>query len=179
MSKRYMVENKFEHLGYKCVVVFHCAGHRCGYVGVPKEHPLYKKSYGDYIEIKKMDVPDKKVSGIFPLFGAVFDEDERFRIEAYFECHGGITYSDGGDNSAYPIESDLWWFGFDCAHCDDGNDLKLAYERFPDYRDVLTRRMEVEEKYSYENVIRTQEYVEEECKSLAEQLKQFELKVEE
>lgn len=64
-------------------------------------------------------------------------------IEAYFSCHGGITFADGGENSNYPIESDLWWFGFDCAHCDDAKELRLAYERL---ENVLRVIEESEEK---------------------------------
>lgn len=61
-------------------------GHRCGYVGISKNHPLYGKDYSDYLEIKKADVGDREVSGIFPLLGACLDEDERIRIEAYFSA---------------------------------------------------------------------------------------------
>lgn len=115
MNDRYVVEREFQHTGYKCAVIFGSIGHRCGYVGIPKNHPLYGKDYSDYLEIKKADVGDREVSGIFPLLGAFLDEDERIRIEAYFQCHGGITYAGGGEHSSYPIESDLWWFGFDCG----------------------------------------------------------------
>lgn len=84
MNDRYVVEREFEHAGYKCVVIFGSSGHRCGYVGIPKNHPLYGKDYSDYLEIKKTDVGDREVSGILPLLGAWLDEDERIRIEAYF-----------------------------------------------------------------------------------------------
>lgn len=67
MSDRYIVEREFEHVGYKCVVIFGCAGHRCGYVGIPSNHPLFGKGYDDYLEIKKSDIEGRKVSGIFPL----------------------------------------------------------------------------------------------------------------
>ena len=113
MNDRYIVEREFEHAGYKCVVTFGAMGHRCGYVGVPKIHPLYGKGYDDYLEIKKSGIGNREISGIFPLLGACLDEDERIRIEAYFQCHGGITYAGGGENSEYPIKSDLWWFGFE------------------------------------------------------------------
>jgi len=175
MNDRYIVEREFEHAGYQCVVTFGYMGHRCGYVGIPKEHPLYGKKCEEYLEIKKKDIGDRKVSGIFPLLGACLDEDERIRIEAYFQCHGGITYSGGGENSHYPIASDLWWFGFDCAHAGDKRDLKLAYDRFPNKREILKYQMELEEKYPIEDdVIRTEEYVADECRKLAEQLKAFE-----
>ena len=176
-EKRYIVEREFEHAGYKCVVIFGSIGHRCGYVGIPKNHPLYGKDYVDHLEIKKSDVGERAVSGIFPLLGACLDEDERIRIEAYFQCHGGITYAGGGEHSDYPVESDLWWFGFDCGHCDDAKELKLAYERFPNYRKSLAMQIECEDRFHIDGlIIRTEEYVADECKKLAEQLKEFEEK---
>ena len=174
-NDRYIVEQEFEHAGYKCVVTFNVMGHRCGYVGISKNHPLYGKDYSDYLDIKKEDIEGKEVSGAFPFLGALIDEDVRVRIEAYFTCHGGITYSGGGENSTYPIDSNLWWFGFDCAHCDDAEDLRLAYERFPNYRETLAMQIECENRFHMDGlIIRTEEYVAEECKKLAEQLKEFE-----
>lgn len=175
MNDRYVVECEFEHAGYKCVVIFGSFGHRCGYVGIPKNHPLYGKDYSDYLEIKKADVGDREVSGILPLLGAWLDEDERIRIEAYFSCHGGITFADGGENSNYPIESDLWWFGFDCAHCDDAKELELAYKRFPKRRVSIAKQIILARDCPIDGLtVRTEEYVAEECKKLAEQLKEFE-----
>ncbi len=175
MNDRYIVEREFEHAGYKCVVTFGNSGHRCGYVGISETHPLYGDDYGNYLEIKKSDIGNREVSGIFPLLGACLDDDERIKIEAYFQCHGGITYSGGGKGSEYPIASDLWWFGFDCAHAGDKKDLKLAYEKFPSRRESLKRQMEIENMYQIEDeVLRTEEYVADECKRLAEQLKEFE-----
>ena len=170
----YIVEKEFEYKGMKCVVTFQKHGHRCGYVGVPKGHPLYGKDYSDYLDIKKEDMGDKEISGIFPLFSALLDDDERIRIEAYFNCHGGITYSGGGCNSSYPIPSDLWWFGFDCAHCDDGKDFILAMKLFPEYSEQIAMTRRIEEGYSNDYVIiRELNYVEDECKKLADQLIEF------
>ena len=175
MNDRYIVEREFEHAGYKCVVTFGSMGHRCGYVGIPKNHPLYGKGYDDYLEIKKSDIGDREISGIIPLFLDCLDEDERIRIEAYFQCHGGITYAGGGENSKYPIKSDLWWFGFDCGHAGDKADLLYAMQKFPNRQEEYRTRLFVENMYPIEDdVIRTEEYVEEECKKLAEQLKEFE-----
>lgn len=39
-NDRYIVEQEFEHAGYKCVVTFNAMGHRCGYVGIPKKPPF-------------------------------------------------------------------------------------------------------------------------------------------
>lgn len=173
MSKRYIVEKEFDHNGMKCVVTFSVSGHRCGYVGISKTHPLYGKDYDEHIDIKKEDV-DKPVSGVFPLLGAILDDDERVRIEAYFNCHGGITYANGGKDSKYPIESDLWWFGFDCAHYEDGKDLKSAYKLFPEFREQITQTMAIENMYQIEgDVVRDLDYVTESCIELADQLAEF------
>ena len=173
MSKKYIVEKEFNHNGLKCVVTFSNMGHRCGYVGIPKWHPLYGKDYMDYLDIKKEDIEGKEVSGVFPLLGALIDEDERVRIEAYFTCHGGITYSGGGENSTYPIDSNLWWFGFDCAHYGDGKDLDLAIEVFPEFAQQIAKTKEIEDMFPTYEIARSTEYVSESCKELADQLAQF------
>lgn len=110
-NDRYIVEREFEHAGYKCVVVFTRMGHRCGYVGIPKEHPLYGKGYDEHLEIKKSDLGDREVKGVFPLLLACLDKDERIRIDAYFQCHGGITFADGGE--IHTIQSTVIYGGSD------------------------------------------------------------------
>lgn len=44
-EKRYIVEEEFEYEGYKCVVTLQRRGHRCGYVGIPTEHPAFGLDY--------------------------------------------------------------------------------------------------------------------------------------
>lgn len=102
---------------------------------------------------------------------------KKVRLGTYFDVHGGLTYSGGGECSKYPIESDLWWFGFDCAHYMDGKDLQLAYERFPQHRADIERCMRVDKMFQTEGALRTEKYVAEECKRLSEQLKKFERKI--
>lgn len=57
------VEECFEHCGYICIVLVNSGCLRNGYVGIPKEHPLYEKSY-HYND-----------------------------IDCYFDVHGGLTYA--------------------------------------------------------------------------------------
>lgn len=45
MGREYVVEKVFEHQGFVCVVAMMRLGHRCGYVGIPKEHKFYGKDY--------------------------------------------------------------------------------------------------------------------------------------
>lgn len=51
-EKRYIVEREFEHVGYKCVVIFGNMAHRCGYVGIPKNHTLYGKIMITILKLK-------------------------------------------------------------------------------------------------------------------------------
>ena len=43
-------------------------------------------------------------------------------MDLYFNVHGSLTYS-GDNDGTYPVESNLWWLGFDCGHYGDGRDL--------------------------------------------------------
>lgn len=85
-NDRYIVEREFEHVGYKCVVTFNVMGHRCGYVGIPKNHPLYGKEYSDYLEIKKADVGDRKISGIFLCLELVLIKTKEYELKHIFHA---------------------------------------------------------------------------------------------
>ena len=174
--KDYIVEREFEHAGYKCVVLFLSMGHRCGYVGIPKEHQLYGEDYTGHLDMTMKDLENSEMGkrSVMSLLGQAFDDTDKVRLETYFDVHGSLTYSGGGKDSKYQIESDLWWFGFDCAHYMDGKDLRLAYEKFPQHRASIEHSMRAEEMFPTEGALRTEEYVAEECKRLAEQLKEFE-----
>lgn len=154
----YKVEKVFDAYGYKCVVVFQKMGHRCGYVGIPKEHPLYGKTSTERLPFKLSDYPDAPVINYVAMFSMM--NEDNFDIQNWFKVHGGITYSKGSEN--YPITSDdLWWFGFDCAHAGDAPDYALAQEYFGE----TPFRFELEG-----DVVRDLDYVVKETKSLAKQL---------
>lgn len=161
------VENDFEHAGLRCVVIMTSMGHRCGYVGVPQGHPLYGKSYsttvGKFTDIKNKSVEKMSPFNVLTMAFEELNEDSPVRIDCYFDVHGGITYADGGAGSKYPVESDLWWFGYDCAHYGDGKDLSVL--------DEIHR--EIEKMYPTGGVVRTLDYCINECKILAEQLAKF------
>ena len=99
----------FMHAGYVCVVMrpHTVAGdlgkmpwtiHLCGYVGIPKGHPLYGKDYW-YIY-----------------------DNTRLRPQV----HGGLTYS--REYLLTREKSGLWWFGFDAAHAGDTSSLDSIHE---------------------------------------------------
>lgn len=173
--KKFEIEMEKEYNGIKYVVLFTSNGHRCGYVGIDKDNVLYEKDYSDKLTIlSKEDVEGQEIGkrGIIPLLMS-FDDDEddnSMRMDCYFDVHGGITYSGGGLNSKYPIESNLWWIGFDCAHCDDGKDLDLAYQYELIPLEQKEAIQQIENMYPTYGTIRTLEYVEQECKNLIDQI---------
>ena len=122
--------------------------HRCGYVEVPKDHPLHGVSYNEnapvlaeaWVKAKEGPVGDR---GVVTLLLSAFNDGE-FRPEFVFDVHGSLTYSGGG--GGYPVESDGWWFGFDCAHYGDAT------------------------KYDGSGHCWTEEEVVEQCESLANQI---------
>lgn len=138
---RYVVEKIFDHKDLKCVVTFGSNGWRCGYVGIPRSHKFYGK---EYTEIES-------------------------QID-YGDCHGGLTFSSRSVGEKYPIESDLWWFGFDCAHYGDGKDLDLAIELFPHITESLYKIKACEDMFPTYEPVRDTEYVVDNCISLANQL---------
>ena len=79
------------------------------------------------------------------------------------EVHGGITFSESDVQCDGEGKDDGYWVGFDCNHSYDSPD--------PELRDLADK--EGEPTYwmgdPREGAVRSQEYVENECKKLCEQ----------
>lgn len=124
--------------GLPCLAVRHPRrGHWCGYVGVADGHSLHGKNYND-VNLSAHD-------------GLTFSA----------ACRPSETEATGICHIPAPGEPEhVWWFGFDCAHCDDHSpqDAKFAVERgYP-----LTLR--ASQNY------RTLAYVQQQCASLAAEI---------
>lgn len=91
-----------EATGFPCLIVRSAgSGALCGYVGLPKDHPDFGKSYDD--------ISDYEAHGGLTFAGSCRpNADESKHI-----CHK----ADGDDH--------VWWLGFDCAHY---GDISPAYE---------------------------------------------------
>lgn len=141
--------------GLPCLIVRNpSGGNLCGYVGVPASHPFHGIGYGD----RAPTLP----------CGEYCSDDHHYSCSpsAVTEVHGGLTFSDGCRHGGDPSKGichvpgsgepdDIWWFGFDCAHCDD---LSPGYlSRYPSHRDPT-------------DIYRDAAYVATECASLARQL---------
>lgn len=116
----------------------------CGYVAVPKGHPLFGKDYNEIYDYEKEQGIDISV-------------------------HGGLTYSNQCNYVICHVtdrpEDEAWWFGFDCAH---GYDLIPGMLKFRlDHKDnALFANFRLLEKETYKDV----DYVVEEVIRLADQL---------
>ena len=135
-------ERRFEYQGFPCVVLFMPAGYRCGYVGLPKGNKYYKK--------KVDDIP--------------------------VDCHGRLTYS---KNHLFgQDDKDTWWIGFDCGRFTDGIDKdtfnKLYEEELLSMPPVEWRACMMDFDRGWEVgrgcPVRTQEYVESECRKIIDQI---------
>lgn len=110
-------------------------GFRCGYVGVPQGHPMHGIGYDDA----------RKADG------------------DYIDVHGGLTYANNSDK--YPVEADLWWFGYDCGHLGDGRSEEYVAEqkvRYPEQPFMWYG--------DQQDIERSAAYCVAECESLARQL---------
>ena len=157
-------------------------GHRCGYVGVPLDSPLYGVSYDSHCEAlnqKHIDI----------LTDSTYVKEERINFvqticwdgkksspSIFIDVHGGITYSDNSDT--YPtdtpqwihtgrsnsfIASPYWWFGFDCAHLHDAKDAEIVRRH--------NSKVSASALFSFNHgIVRSHEYCVNECQHMARQL---------
>jgi len=165
--------------GYLCLIQRNAyTGCYCGYVAVPEEHPVYGYTYGQHCEALRdlwEQRPGRGFDGerspLLPLLCHALsdDPDNHVTLDMAIDAHGGITYSE----SAFPVpketphvkEQAIWVLGFDCAHSQDL--IPLMWESFPEH---LRQGSLFGEQVAYRDL----EYVENEVRALAKQLKELE-----
>ena len=82
-------------------------------------------------------------------------DSDLYESGAYPKVHGGITFAEADTPCDKGGPDNGWWLGFDCAHHGDAQDTTLPLEhKMPAFLG---------------GIVRTQEYVESECRSLCEQ----------
>jgi len=149
-----------EETGYNCAILrHHTFKHLCGYVRIPKDHPLFNLEYSDKIpsalKYKFDEILKCKIGKRSPV-SCLFTDIKNPHVEILFDVHWGLTFSEYCDGEYLP---EGFWYGFDCSHAGD-----MSPYRF-------------ENQYSFPSEIyRNIEYVKNECKSLAKQLKELESK---
>lgn len=143
-------------VGLRAVCLIANGSHRCGYVAVPPGYMLHGVEYSE--DSKALREAWEKVKqggigkrGLIPLL-CNSDRDSA-SPDVVFDVHGGLTYS-GDGQSGYPVNGETWWFGFDCAHSGDG----------------YIEGSSMAEIGISDGPVRSMEYVEAECESLAAQI---------
>lgn len=152
-----------ETTGLACLIVRNPMGALCGYVGVPTTHVLHGIKYNaespalaNLMQQRKQQPIDESV-GLGVMLAWMSGGSPT--PEAVLSAHGGLTFSgacSGGEHGICHVvepgeDENVWWFGFDCAHCDD-------------FIPGMDRRFSVGTEY------RNLAYVKEQCTALATQL---------
>lgn len=83
------------------------------------------------------------------------------------QVHGRITFAEPDVPCEKDGDDNAWWIGFDCGHATDAPDLTIASK---DAVEWLARHQQCFQMWS--PVVRTQEYVESECRRLCEQARE-------
>jgi len=92
---KHIIESRWNHTEYTCVIVCTSLGHRCGYVGIPSTHPLYEVAY--------MDVDDIEVHG-----GLTYSGFGDFEYPVFQN-----------------VKNAKWFLGFDTGHYVDAPDPEI------------------------------------------------------
>lgn len=104
--------------GFTAVVILCRGRHHCGYVGLPAEHLLHGLHYATSSPHIKNVIGEESV-GQRGVLSLLCIEGKETAPEIAYDVHGSITWSDY--LKGFPeVDESLWFFGFDCAHCDDG-----------------------------------------------------------
>ena len=172
MKKFGIVEKSWYKNGYHCFVIFTRNGCRCGYIGIPKTHRLYKKEYNKPQTFLRAKQNHKFNGNVFGLLNPNIDK-KALSPDMYFSAHMGFTFSNFiKEEQGYNTNNEMWYFGFDCGHCDDGRDYKHAFdlglleeEEFKILRDW---------QYNNDCEVKTLEYCEEILNIIAEEFKELE-----
>lgn len=121
----YIIEKAWNYRGLQCLVVASKEmGHRCGYVGVTKNHFLYRIEYNRKVdELKKVweQVKHNRVEMNANWMALILSDGNGVSPDMIFEVHGGLTFT--GTFKEYGDE--YWFLGWDCAHSGDARDLDL------------------------------------------------------
>ncbi len=156
---------EFVHAELPCIVVRGGGsyGHLCGYVGVPPAHPAYPERMKDLNEMMREGLRDPRNENRWILEPRP-DAGEHWTDVSYqdleIHVHGGLTWSEIGDNYAGRREG-FKWYGFDCAHSGDY------------WPPIDPKVYEITQQYPAAHMnetYRNWEYVKNEVRHLAEQL---------
>lgn len=138
----------FEHAGLDCLIIRHPeCGHLCGYVIIPDSSAL-TSARGEYWGSDKLT----------ELVGLNEDGEDPTPANL-FDAHGGITWARRHSDRGHRFS-----IGFDCSHAGDLGPFTLQRPAFRWFLEGDARK---------NDTYRTMEYVEEQTRSLADQIAAF------
>lgn len=171
IDSRYYIEKRWVYRDHECVVVATRMGHRCGYVAVKEGHPFFGISHDQVIPwLLWNDLRNQQIGsrGLLPILFSNLRERPT-APSVFIDVHGGISFSGRAEFSIK--ESNLWWFGFDCAHFDDSADPEIIPHFYSaDQIEHLHSMFFLAQN----GIIRSLEFCEKECERLSKQLSWFE-----
>jgi len=146
-----------------CLMVRNGMGYWCGYVGVDKSHLFHGVDYDSCPYGNTCSVRAASTD-----WWADCDHTPNSKVSV----HGGLTFArDCNENAPeghgvchVPYEGrepDVWWLGFDTAHCGDASPMDAADGAYP-----LTMP-----EYKSDDTYKDEAYVRNEVENLAKQLK--------
>lgn len=127
--------------GYEYLITFVKHGHRCGYVAISNDHPLFKIRNSVY------DFPDLEVHG-----GVTYFDNSRFE-----DLTGGHKCIDK-------------WIGFDACHYNDTEDIEAIEKYFGKTELSEYRKKNPKSKYDPDAEYRSFDYMKTQCELLIDQL---------
>lgn len=146
IKKHFVDEIIANYKGHNYIVRLLRLGHRCGYVQVNDKNIFTK---------------------ISECLNNLYDPDNKYNIE----CHGGITFKNSSPETQCQMPGHNW-IGFDCNHSGDIPDITAVLMKFEDIEDkrisYMVDNVRSFAKYGYE--VRFADYVENNCKSIIDQL---------
>lgn len=147
--------------GFKAVAILTRGKFRCGYVGVPKEHPLFEVHY-DTNSPYLAELTGKEDVGSRGMLSVICGSQRMQSPVMVFDVHGSITFSNtwAGNSQFAELDDGLWYFGFDCAHAGDG-----------ELPDLDSNGDIIYTQWMNTDPVRSLDFVVQHCESLAQQIK--------
>lgn len=152
--------------GFKAAVILARGEHHCGYVGVPKDHPLFELHYDTNTQYLAELSPEEEI-GQRGLLTVICGAERMQSPLMVFDVHGSLTWSDfigkKAEQGSWNKELDdgLWYFGYDCAHSGDG--------KFPSFDDEGNV---IHDPYLWDqSPPKSLDFCIQQCESLAQQIK--------
>ena len=158
-TKKIEKRDEYKKFEYFCLAL--PVGHRCGYVRIPEGNKFYGKKYTDKLDFN-LDVLKGEKIGKRNVIDVFLSNGKDVTMGLLFNVHGGVTYSYAG---LITDDGELfgWFIGFDCAHLGDAKDFSIMDDEY--------KKIEEEHpSFCPGDIIRSLDYVEQECKNLIDQI---------